>query len=195
MPGTAVRCPNCKAPINAGLLSSSNEKSLLDRVVSERLARSISSSLLERADTLSRISDEIERKTINSLTTNDLQGAITHLKKESTLDLVELEKTLELNPGNITLEGINLAGLLNGKGNDLEILKKGLVFLKHRKYTEAIDWWTLNRQRIDSRQQKLQFILFIMEAFTYALSGDKAKAELIRKKIHNHYLYEKYKIH
>jgi hypothetical protein len=193
IPETAIRCPNCKTPLNVDLLSTTSEKSLLDRAVTERLARSISSSLLERADTLSRLSDEIERKTINSLTTTDLQGAITHLKRKSTLDLVELENILALNPDDITLEGITLAGLLDGKGNDLEILKKGLVFLKHRRYVEANEWWSLNRQRIDLKQQKLQFLLLIMEAFTHTLSEDNIKAEQIRKKIREHCLYERYK--
>jgi hypothetical protein len=175
------------------MLSTNTGGFLLDRAVSNHLARSISSSLLEKADALSLISNEIERKAINSLTTNDLQCAITHLKSESTLDLDELENMLVLNPENVTLEGIKLAGLLDGKGNDLDILKKGLVFLKYRRYAEAVEWWTLNRQRIDSKQQKLQFVLLIMEAFTHTLSGDEHKAEQVRQKIRNHFLYEKYK--
>jgi hypothetical protein len=193
IPGTVLRCPNCRTPSNTGMLSTTTRTTLLDRVVSNHLARSISSSLLERADNLNSLDDEIERRTVNSLTTRDLQNVITNLNKNSTPQLSELENMLSLNPENITLEGIKLSGLLDGKGNDMAILKNGIVFLKYRKYTEAIEWWTLNRQRLDPKKQKLHFVLLIMEAFTYTLNGDELRAEQVRRKIFNHPLYEKYK--
>ncbi len=193
IPETVFCCPNCRTPSNSGMLSVTTKTTSLDRVVSNHLARSISSSLLERVDNLNNLDDEIERKAINSLTTNDLHGAITQLKSESTIALDKLEGLLDLNPDSITLHGITLSGLLDSSGNDVNILKKGIVFLKHRKYDEAVEWWTINRQRLDSKQKKLQFVLLIMEALTYSLSGDELKAEQMRKKIRSHYLYEHYK--
>jgi hypothetical protein len=191
--GTALRCPNCRTPLNAGMLSTTTGGSLLDRVVSNQLARSISSSLLERVDNLNNLANEIERRSVNKLTINDLQSVINNLDKNYTPRISDLEDMLSLKPESITLEGIKLSRLLDSSGNDIEILKKGIVFLKHRKYDEAVEWWIINRQRLDSTKQKLHFVLLIMEVFTYTLSGDKVKSEQMRKKIHNHYLYEKYK--
>jgi hypothetical protein len=193
IPESAIRCPNCKTPLNVGMISTSAGEFSLDRVVSARLARSLSSSLLEKADSSSSIANEIEKKTMTALTSSDLQSVVNHLQKKSNPDLGQIENMLDLNPGKVILEGISLAGLLDGKGDNIAVIKKGLVFLKHCKYAEATEWWTLNRQRIDSKQQKFQFVLLIMEAFTYSLAGDEVKTEQMRKKIHNHYLYGQYK--
>lgn len=190
--GTFHRCPNCRAPSNTGMLSITSKTTSLDREVSNHLARSISASLLERVDNLNNLDYEIERKTINSLTTKDLADAISNLEGKITFDLDKLEKCLDFYPEKVALEGFKIAGLLNEKGNDLEILKKGLVFLKHKKYAEAVEWWTLNRQRLDTEQQKLQFLLLIMEVFTYTLACDELKADQVRQKIFNHPLYKKY---
>ncbi len=190
----AIKCPNCKAPKGAEMLSFSGNKAALDKDFSQSLARVMSKSLLEKADALDNFSSEIERITQNSLTTADIQEAITHINEVSTPNLVELEKMLSLDAQHVTLEGIKLSELLDGKADDKDILRKGLLFLKHRKYAEAVEWWTINRQKLDTSRQRLQFVLLIMEAFTYILSGDKHKVNTLRQQIRHHALYERYRM-
>jgi hypothetical protein len=193
VPEEALRCPNCNTPINTGRLTFSSGKASLDRAVSNSLVRAKSSFLLERADSLDNLSEDIERQGLTALTTADLQQAIVHIKEENSTSLQELENLLSISAEQVSVEGIKLSGLLDGAADDREILKKGLIFLKHGRYSEAVEWWSLNRQRVDSSRQRLKFLLLIMEAFTLSLSGDLQRASLIRKQIKEHSLYEKYR--
>lgn len=192
MPENAARCPNCEVPIDTSMLTFSSSKSSLDRAFSASVVRARSESLLERADALDNFSDELEQQGLAKLEATELQNAITHIKDEHTASLEELENLLSVSEEQVALEGIKLSELLEGKGDDREILQRGLIFLKHRRYAEAVEWWSLNRQRLDATQQRLQFLLLIMEAFTHNLAGDTDNARKIRGRIKGHPLYEKY---
>ena len=71
----------------------------------------------------------------------------------------------------------------------MRVLKRGLVFVKSGKYTEAIEWWTLQRQRLDASRARSQLLYLLMEAFTCSLARDAEGARDARRQIREHPLY------
>ncbi len=76
-----------------------------------------------------------------------------------------------------TVDRFQLAKLLEGGGVSLEgmkIIKVGMTLLKHNRYTEAKEWWTLNtpQDSVSSFYRKMKAFL----ALTYLLLGDVASA-------------------
>ena len=69
-----------------------------------------------------------------------------------------------------------LADLIKDGGEAQAILKKGLVFLKHRRFAEALEWWTLNRQSLDPSSSRLSLLLLVMETLTHLWSGQPDRA-------------------
>ncbi len=82
-----------------------------------------------------------------------------------------------------------LAELIKDGGEAQSILKKGLVFLKHRRYPEALEWWALHRQGLDPASSRLTLLLLVMETLTYLWSGHPERAAAVRSQLTAHPLF------
>ena len=60
-----------------------------------------------------------------------------------------------------------------------ELLRKGMIFLRNGRYHEAIEWWTLHRQRLGAKNS-VDLLLLIMEMLTWTLMKDHAHAADLR---------------
>jgi hypothetical protein len=79
----------------------------------------------------------------------------------------------------LSIRGVPLHALLQAGLESIEeraILKRGLAFLRRRKYAEAAEWWLLNRRKSHITKARLHCLLTLLLALTYEWSGDTARA-------------------
>jgi hypothetical protein len=89
----------------------------------------------------------------------------------------------------LTLERNLLTELMRDGVAAQSVLKTGLVFLKHGRYPEALEWWTLQRQSLDQSSSRLALLLLVMETLTHIWSGHPDRAVTVRKQVQAHPLF------
>ncbi|MBA3539878.1 MAG: hypothetical protein H0T79_09635, partial [Deltaproteobacteria bacterium] len=110
--------------------------------------------------------------------------------QRSNPSLADLENSLTLDAA-IALDGITLSDLVDKRGDDMKIVKRGLVFLKNRRWNEALEWFSLNREALDPSRDRLELLLLLMEAFTHRLAGDPGRAAQAGQRITAHPLFKR----
>lgn len=182
LPPEALTCPSCRAP--AGLAGLARvEPDLLG----DRLARLEESSFLSRLDEgVSSLTRAIEVELSVGVSADDLSRLLTRIDEKAEQSLAQLEQVLSGSSDRLDLEGLDLTKLLDRSGEGLALVRKGLVFLKHRRFAEALEWWSVNRQGLDPGQGRLELLLLVMEAFTYSLQGDAQRLAAVRGDIRRH---------
>ena len=178
---TAIVCPFCRVPRGlGGLARLPNDNDRLDRIVTENL--------LARSD--ASVEDLLARDLAGPLSPGDLRDALVRVDERLDPSVAELEGALTLDAA-IALDGITLADLVDKGGNDIKIIKRGLTFLKAKRFAEAIEWFSLNRENLTPAQERLGLLLLLMEAFAHRIAGDHRRAEAVHAKIVAHPVYRK----
>jgi hypothetical protein len=184
-PGIST-CPYCRAPRGlAGLAAAPREAAPADR-----LARVFTESMLARTD--ERTEDLLARDLAGPLAPSELHAALdralARASDEPSLD--HLESMLAQDSA-VALDGIALTDLLDRRGDDAKIIKKGLVFLRNKRWPEALEWWSLHRESLDPTRERFQLLLLLLEAFTHRLAGDDRRAAQVRARIVDHPLFKR----
>lgn len=178
----AIICPLCRAPRGtAGLTSAA-------RPVEDRLDRIVTEQLLARSD--AGLEDLLARDLAGPLSPGDLRDAVVRVDQRSDPTVAELEGSLTLDAA-IALDGITLSDLFDGKGDEKKIVKRGLAFLKNKRWREALEWWSLHREQLDPGNERLGLLLLMMEGFTHRLAGDNRRAAEVHARIVAHPLYRR----
>lgn len=177
----AIVCPFCRSPRGlAGLSRMPGNDDRLDRIVTENL--------LARSD--AGIEDLLARDLAGPLSPGDLRDALVRVDQRNDPSLADLESSLALESA-IAVDGITLAELIDKGGTDLKIIKRGLLFLKKGMFSEALEWWTLQRENLSPSQDRLGLLLLLMEGFTHRLAGDHRRAADVHARIVAHPLYRR----
>jgi hypothetical protein len=160
----------------------------LDRAVREDLDRFLLESAVARQDSSAELVKDLQAAA--PLDLGELTGALDRLDGAAVPSFSELENLLESPEGTgLQLERHLLADLLREGAEGQTILKRGLAFVKHRKYAQAVEWWALNRAGLDAATSKLHLLLLIMEALTHQWANDAPRAATARQKVFSHPLY------
>ena len=177
----AIVCPFCRSPRGlAGLSRMPGSEDRLDRIVTENL--------LARSD--AGIEDLLARDLAGPLSPGDLRDALVAVDARNDPSLADLENSLALESA-IAVDGITLAELIDKGDTDLKIIKRGLLFLKKGMFSEALEWWTLQREALSPSQDRLGLLLLLMEGFTHRLAGDHRRAADVHARIVAHPLYRR----
>ena len=177
----AIVCPFCRAPRGlAGLGRVIDEGDRLDRIVTENL--------LSRTD--ASVEDLLARDLAGPLSPGDLRDALVRVDERLDPSVAELEGALTLDAA-IALDGITLADLVDKGGADMKVIKRGLTFLKAKRFAEALEWWSLHRENLTPSQDRLGLLLLLMEAFTHRLAGDQRRAVDVHARIVAHPVYKR----
>jgi hypothetical protein len=115
--------------------------------------------------------------------------ALARVDDASSPQLDELEAALAKDLPQVAIEGIQISHLVDRSGDDVKVVKRGLAFVKNRKYAEAIEWWTLQRGRLDASRTRSRLLFLLMEAFTCSLAGDAEGAREAKRLIREHPLF------
>jgi len=176
-------CPYCRAPRGAfgGLARAGTD----ERGIEAGLARIMTDTLLAKDEATDLLMLERELEVAGPLVPSELGAALARAA-EADPSLDELEVLLARDATDVALDGIQLASLLDRGGDDLKILKRGLTFLKHEQFRNALEWWTLQRQALDPSRRRFELLLLLMEAFTHSLARDLDAAAQTRKRIREH---------
>ncbi len=178
---SAIVCPFCRAPRGlSGLARAPGPEDRLDRMVTE--------SLLARTD--ASIEDLLARDLAGPLSPGDLRDALVRVDARTDPSVAELEGSLTLDAA-IALDGITLAELVDKSGDDVKIIKRGLTFLRNKRYPEALEWWSLHREKLDPGKERLALLLLLMEGFTHRLAGDHLRAADVHARILAHPLFRR----
>jgi hypothetical protein len=178
---SAIVCPYCRAP--RGLTGLARAPSDADR-----LMRIETEALLARSD--AGIEDLLARDLAGPLSPTDLRDALVRVDERLDPSVADLENSLALDAG-IALDGITLSELVDGRGDDMKIVKRGLVFLKNKRYREALEWWSLHREKLDPARERFGLLLLLMEAFTHRLAGDHRRAAEVRERVIAHPVFKR----
>jgi hypothetical protein len=164
----------------------------LDRMVREDLDKMLSESLLARQDAAAELTRDIEEAVRAPLALAEISEVVNRLEGPVLPSFNEL-KDLLVSPEarGLEIEKNLLTDLLREGTEGSTILKKGLTFLKHRKYAEAVEWWSLNRGGVDPATSQLHLLLLIMECLTWHWSGNLARAAAVREQVRASPLYRR----
>lgn len=178
---SAIVCPFCRAPRGlSGLARAPGPEDRLDRMVTE--------SLLARSD--ASIEDLLARDLAGPLSPGDLRDALVRVDSRTDPSVAELEGALTLESA-LALDGISLADLVDKTGDDVKLIKRGLTFLRAKRFHEALEWWSLHRQKLDPSKERLSLLLLLMEGFTHRLAGDNRRAADVHARIIAHPLFRR----
>jgi hypothetical protein len=198
------RCPNCDMPLDAergtcpycraprGLAALAREDDAGGRAIEAGLARMMTETLLAKNEAAELLMLDRELEVAGPLAPSELGAALARMA-DADPSLDELEQLLARDANDIAMDGIQLASLVDHTGDDVKILKRGLLFLRHRRFSEACEWWNLQRQALDPSQRRFELLLLLMEAFTQTLAGDGEAAARTRRRIREHTEYARLK--
>ena len=179
---SAIVCPFCRAPRGlSGLARAAGPEDALARMAGVE-------SLMARSD--ASIEDLLARDLAGPLSPGDLRDALVRVDARTDPTVAELEGSLTLDSA-LALDGISLAELVDKSGDDMKIIKRGLTFLRKRMFAEALEWWSLHREKLSPSQDRLALLLLLMEGFTHRLAGDHRKAADVHARITAHPLFRR----
>jgi hypothetical protein len=162
----------------------------LDRAVQQDLERIRAEMLLARQDAVNELTRDINESFAEPLALSEISGGLERLEGRSLPSFSELENLLAApETSGLTMERGLLAELVKEGAEGHKILKSGLVFLKHRRYAEALEWWTLHRRNLDPTSSRVALLLLVMETLTHLWSGHPERAEAVRNQVKAHPLY------
>lgn len=189
MPEERETCPYCRAPRGAGGLARSEGYAGSSRAIDDGLARIMTENFLAKEIPLDAASSGESDGGIGFLAPSELRAAVARIEDADEPKLADLEAALAKDLPNVAIEGIQLSRLVDRSGDDVKILKRGLLFVKSGKYAEALEWWTLQRARLDATRKRSQLLFLLMEAFTCSLAGDAEGAREAKRQIREHPLF------
>lgn len=190
LPEDRETCPYCRAPRGAGGLARGEAQGGSARAIEDGLARIMTESFLAKEIPL----DDADRGApaddgVGFLALSELRAGLSRIEDAEEPKLADLEAALAKDLPLVAIEGIQLSRLVDRTSNDMQVLKRGLLFVKSGKYTEAIEWWTLQRARLDATRARSQLLFLLMEAFTCSLARDAEGARDVKRQIREHPLF------
>lgn len=172
----AVICPYCRSSAaGAGLARRSGD---------DGLDRAVGDALLVRLDAAAE--DLLTRDLAGPLALDELRGAVARVDRGDP-SLAELESSLGRDT-TIALDGIALSELVDASDADAKVVRRGLVFLRNRRWAEAAEWWVLHRE-VPGAPARRQLLYLLLEAFTHRLAGDPRRAAELQARVAAHPLY------
>jgi hypothetical protein len=167
---------------------------MLDRAVRQDLQRIRAESLLARQDSAQELTRSLDASLAEPLVLGEISMGLERLEAQAVPSFSELEGLLAApETTGLTMERNLLAELMRDGGETRSILRKGLVFLKHRRYPEAIEWWTLHRRGLDQASSRPALLLLVMETLTHIWSGHLDRAAAARSQVTAHPLFRQLK--
>jgi hypothetical protein len=165
----------------------------IDRAVQQDLDRLRAESLLARHDAAQELTRALDASLAEPLALSELKGGLDRLENQGLPTLIELESLLAApESAGLNMERNLLADLIRDGGETQSILKKGLIFLRHRRFAEALEWWALNRQGLDQSSSRLSLLLLVMETLTHLWAGQPDRAAVARHQVTCHALFQKH---
>jgi hypothetical protein len=162
----------------------------LERVVQQDLQRIRAGSLLALNDAASELTRALDAAMAEPLALSEIAGSLDRLEGQVLPSFAELEGLLAApETSGLSMERDLLAELIKDGGETQAILKKGLVFLKHRRYPEALEWWELHRRGVDTSTSRLSLLMLVMETLTHLWSGHPERAAVVRDQVTAHRLF------
>jgi hypothetical protein len=162
----------------------------LDRAVQHDLDLIRAESMLARQDAVNELTREINESLTAPLALSEIASSLDRLEGQALPSFSELENLLASpEMSGLAMERNLLAELLKDGAEGQKIIKRGLVFLKHRRYAEAAEWWTLHRRDLDPATSRLSLLLLVMETLTQLWSGNRERAEAVRGQVTAHPLF------
>jgi hypothetical protein len=166
----------------------------MDRMVQQDLERIRTESLLALQDSAQELTRALDASLALPLALCELKEGLDRLEAPGLPSFSELEALMSSpESGALAMERNLLADLMRDGGETQTILKKGLVFLKHRRFSEALEWWSLNRQSLDPSSSRLSLLLLVMETLTHLWAGQPDKAAAVREQVRRHPLFAKHR--
>jgi hypothetical protein len=178
---TRATCPFCRAPREIVSALARAEGGAIEA----GLARVMTETLLAKDEEAEENFLMRELEVQGPLAPAELGAALARAA-DADPSIDQLEDLLAKDATDIVVEGIQLASLVDRSGDDLKVLRRGLTFLKHQQYGNALEWWTLHRQSLDPSRRRLDLLLLMMEAFTHSLARDADAAARTKKRIREH---------
>lgn len=185
-----VVCSSCGCSVNLGRLAGPEDDNIT-RGARESLALVRADALLDRQDSSASLTRDLCDLSSSALAPAEIDGMLDRLEGDALPSLGDLERLIVSGGDNqFAIEGIALSEILDHGVDARDLLRKGMLFLRNGRHREALEWWTLNRRRLES-QNAVDLLLLIMELLTCTMMKDSARAGQIRQEIRLHPFYGK----
>ncbi len=181
---SASRCGVCSLPRSAGSLA--RITTAADRVTDEIMAAAMSRPLLAREEVLGSLI--LDAEAVAPLQLSELGGGLARLDEQAPT-LGEIESLLTLAAPETSIGGIVLGDLFDRGGQYAEILRRGITFLKKKRFDLAREWWALQRSEVEKTKPKLELLFLLMELYTATLAEDPRAIRDLTARIRNHPLF------
>jgi hypothetical protein len=89
-------------------------------------------------------------------------------------------------------QGLTLAALMDHPGEQLKIVKTGLLFLRRSRHAEAAEWWSLQRSALPPDRERFNLMLLLLQALAWDLAGQAERARRCRQQATQHPAYAAY---
>lgn len=187
IPDDSVKCPECQTLLQFGRLAAldSEKNFTTERALSRKLVEEQENMINRKMEEAIHLLDNTILGQLNYINPSDLGG----ISVIGSFDLMkgDLDLMLEADIEKLSFEGFQLQDLLSNQNKVQNALKVGLKFLKSKKYSEASEWWSLQRGQAESLQNlKIDLLFLLMEMFTHRLAGKTDLADLTSAKIRRH---------
>ena len=183
MAADAPRCGVCSASRGGSVTRNMSDA---DRVTDEILATVMPRPLLAREETLASLM--LDAAAIAPLALSELGGGLGRIEDQAP-SLDELESLLTVSTPATSIGGIALGRLFDRDGRDAETLRRGLTFLRKRRFDLAREWWALQRVEVEGSKPKLELLFLLMELYTVTLADDARSMRAITERLRHHPLF------
>ena len=171
-----------KAESKGCCLANLGAASEINARVQADLDRALSDKVLAYADQGAVLARDFEAAVDLSLPLpSEIDQALNRVQVRVATSEQEIEHLLSLDRvGDIAVSGMYLNQLLDRGASGAEeraTLKRGLLFLKHKMYPQAAEWWTLNRPPANEKTKSRSYLLLtLLLVLTLRLAGDDSLA-------------------
>lgn len=181
-------CPRCGA--RPGDLGLAGPQGALERTLQDEMEKVLGETRLARSEGTAALERSLREQAIAPLDVADLDGSVERVEEALAPSIEALEAWAGAAEGpGLTLEGIRVDELLDRGVDTRTILQPGIKFMRHRRYDEAREWWSLNRAPLDPATDPVHLLLLIMEAVTLHFDGKTAGAAALRNQVRQHPLF------
>lgn len=181
-------CPRCGArrPMSELTRDAGGPENALTR----DLDQIMSESMLVRTDATADLMDDLENNESRLVAPDQIESMLDRNADIPTFE--QLQNCLDRgDSAALVFEGIELSKLLEVGVDVSDVIRKGFLFIKKNMLNEAVEWWTLQRNRLDRQDTGAHLLLLVMEMLTHMWQGNTDCASRIRSEVRRHPAFKK----
>ena len=186
----ATECPVCGIELSFRGGISVGQNFAIEKAMSGKRSEEESAAFVKKMEESDRLFSLTVAGDPGFLTAGEADGLLSRFSQAAEKEREDtLVKMIDLGIEKFEIEGIQLNTLMEraGQPNLPNILTTGIKLLKLKRYSEAAEWWVLQRSQPQVLKHSATELLYLlMELFTYRIAGRHESANHLAEEIRSH---------